>query len=237
MAKRDPNDFLPKTIDEIARRAAYHCSLCKTAAYGPKPGSDEGWVYVGQAAHIHGARNGSQRWIATMTEVERSEAKNGIFVCSNCHLIIDPKNGGPGKYSGEELKQLKVKHEVWAEINRDRLFSEGVLLIEGLHEAFGEDEAIGFESVNEPVHLGPNFHSRAIARRAVGTRLVRSFPGTTNVELTMGMVNGRPGSINYASAQRGGYCPVCNRTIGMQVVVGVESAPSPNQGCPGCGRL
>lgn len=82
--------FKQNVIATIAKRAANRCSNpdCGALTSGP---TDEptGAVNVGEAAHIYGANVGSARYNSDMESVERSAITNAIWLCSNCHKMVD----------------------------------------------------------------------------------------------------------------------------------------------------
>ncbi|MCM8541562.1 MAG: hypothetical protein NE328_14940 [Lentisphaeraceae bacterium] len=83
-------DFSKKTIDTLAKRAAYRCSNtnCRVLTIGPNS-EDEKSTTIGEAAHIFGARLSSKRYSEHMTDPNRAEITNAIWLCRNCHKKID----------------------------------------------------------------------------------------------------------------------------------------------------
>lgn len=65
---------------------------------------------VAQMAHIAGEKEGSPRYDNTMTTKERNSYANLIFVCGNCHKMIDDQ---PNTYTVEKLHEMKTNHEKW----------------------------------------------------------------------------------------------------------------------------
>lgn len=49
---------------------------------------------IGQAAHIRGEKKGSARFDENMTDEERDDIKNGLWLCKNCHETIDRDKQG-----------------------------------------------------------------------------------------------------------------------------------------------
>ena len=88
MSNRD--DFTQKTITELAKRVAWICSnpSCQRVTIGAKSGS-EGIIITGIAAHITAAAPGGPRYNPTLTPAERKHISNGIWLCSNCSILID----------------------------------------------------------------------------------------------------------------------------------------------------
>lgn len=83
-------DFNKKTIDTLAKRAAYKCSNpdCRVVTVGPNSDTTKSTV-IGEAAHIFGARPNSKRYCTRMTDAARAEITNAIWLCRNCHKLID----------------------------------------------------------------------------------------------------------------------------------------------------
>ncbi len=83
-------DFSKKTIDVLARRAAFKCSNpnCRVNTVGPNTDPQKATT-LGEAAHIYGARSGSCRFQPKMNDVARAEITNAIWLCRNCHKLID----------------------------------------------------------------------------------------------------------------------------------------------------
>ena len=77
-------------ITTLAKRAAFRCSNpdCAAITSGPTatPGSA---VNVGEAAHIYGAHPGSARYDPKMQSAGRADIANAIWLCGNCHKLID----------------------------------------------------------------------------------------------------------------------------------------------------
>ncbi|MBY5658295.1 hypothetical protein [Rhizobium leguminosarum] len=83
-------DFSKQTLDILARRARFQCSNPDCGVHTTGPNSDpEKATTIGEAAHIFGAKPGSMRFDAAMSDVTRSSITNGIWLCRNCHGHID----------------------------------------------------------------------------------------------------------------------------------------------------
>ena len=102
-------DFSKKTVDILAKRAAYKCSNpdCRVNTVGPNS-DPEKTTKIGEAAHIYGARSGSKRYNHRMTDSARAEITNSIWLCRNCHKLIDTDER---KYSANVLFIWREKHE------------------------------------------------------------------------------------------------------------------------------
>ena len=82
--------FKQSVIATIAKRAANRCSNpdCGAITSGPTD-APSGSVNVGEAAHIYGANAGSARYDEGMASSDRSAITNAIWLCGNCHKLID----------------------------------------------------------------------------------------------------------------------------------------------------
>lgn len=73
----------------MRQRAGEVCSnpdcLVPTAA----PCGSDKVTSIGVAAHIHAAAPGGKRYLAGMTREERIHIDNGLWLCSNCSIMID----------------------------------------------------------------------------------------------------------------------------------------------------
>lgn len=119
-------DFNQKTIDTLARRASYRCSNpdCRVSTVGPNTDPVKS-ILIGEAAHIYGARPQSKRYISRMIDSARAEITNGIWLCRNCHKLIDADDI---RYTSNLLFAWREKHEnfVFSELGNvtDRIHFE-----------------------------------------------------------------------------------------------------------------
>lgn len=102
-------DFSKKTIETLAKRAAYHCSNpdCRVITVGPNSDPNKS-IVIGEAAHIQGARTTSKRFNIDMTNFSRGEITNGIWLCRNCHKLIDSDEN---LYTSNILFSWREQHE------------------------------------------------------------------------------------------------------------------------------
>jgi hypothetical protein len=102
-------DFSNETVETIAKRAAFKCSNpdCRVNTIGPDSVETK-TVKIGEAAHIFGARKGAKRFNPEMTDVARAEITNAIWLCRNCHKIIDTDER---KYTHNLLFKWREIHE------------------------------------------------------------------------------------------------------------------------------
>jgi len=103
------NKFKKSIIITLAKRAANRCSNpdCGAITSGPSNNPNDS-VNVGEAAHIYGANLGSARYDADMITTDRNAISNAIWLCGNCHKLIDDD---PVKYPAGLLFEWQREHE------------------------------------------------------------------------------------------------------------------------------
>ncbi len=102
-------DFSNKTIETLAKRAGFCCSNpdCGVSTIGPNSDPNKATL-IGEAAHIRGARAGSARYVAEMSDAARGEITNAIWLCRNCHKKVDHDTG---LYPEDLLFKWREEHE------------------------------------------------------------------------------------------------------------------------------
>lgn len=119
MARSD--DFTKAVQDELAFRVNCRCSnpRCRRPTTGPML-EEEGHVRLGEAAHICAASSNGPRYDASMTSKERKSAANGIWLCRNCHKMVDRD---VKRYPVEKLRQWKqmAEEQAYQELENTRL--------------------------------------------------------------------------------------------------------------------
>ena len=112
-AKRD--DFSSSVKKTMAERVAYLCSnpACRILTVGPHSKSDK-VNRLGEAAHITAAIEGGERFDPTLTPEQRKAIDNGIWLCCDCHKLVDTD---PDAYPVELLRQWKAAAEAEASAN------------------------------------------------------------------------------------------------------------------------
>ena len=117
MGNKSRHDFKTNTIEVLAKRVGYICSnpSCSASTVGPG-GSPDSIVKIGIAAHITAASVNGPRYDHRLTEAERISIENGIWLCSNCSILIDRD---PNTYKIEILNQWKkaAENEALKKIN------------------------------------------------------------------------------------------------------------------------
>jgi len=108
-----PPDFSKKTVDILAKRAAFKCSNpdCRVSTVGPNSDVRKSTL-IGEAAHIFGARPNSKRYRPDMTDIARAEITNSIWLCRNCHKLIDTDDQ---KYTSNVLFAWREEHEKYTQ--------------------------------------------------------------------------------------------------------------------------
>lgn len=104
-SRRD--DFSARTVMILYKRAGGKCCRCGAATFGPDSNPNKS-VNIGQAAHIAAAAPLGPRYDEKMSAEERSSATNGMWLCSNCHDIIDRD---VKEYPTAKLKKMKREAE------------------------------------------------------------------------------------------------------------------------------
>ena len=84
------DDFNSATQKTLADRVGYRCSNpdCRASTAGPQVRRDKA-LNVGVAAHITAASTGGPRFNPALSESERSDIDNGIWLCQTCAKLID----------------------------------------------------------------------------------------------------------------------------------------------------
>jgi len=112
MTKRD--EFTESTKLLLAKRVGFKCSnpdchvLTSGPAEEPKKSSS-----IGVAAHITAASDKGPRYDELLTEEERREPNNGIWLCQNCAKLIDDDEL---RYTVDLLRSWKYYAEVRARL-------------------------------------------------------------------------------------------------------------------------
>ena len=107
--KATSSDFRSKTIETLARRAAFLCSNpdCRVSTVGPNSDPEKSTT-IGEAAHIFGARPGSKCFRGDLSESARAAITNGIWLCRNCHKQVDADES---RHTSDVLFAWREQHE------------------------------------------------------------------------------------------------------------------------------
>src|SRR3546814_567913 len=93
----------------LGKRAALRCSNpdCGVMTSGPSA-EPSGAVNIGEAAHIYGRTADAARFNENLIPAERSDITNGIWLCRNCHKMVDADEG---RFPAELLFAWRQSHE------------------------------------------------------------------------------------------------------------------------------
>jgi transposase-like protein len=102
-------DFNQKIKETLAKRAGQVCSNpdCRRPTSGPHSEGNKA-INLGEAAHIKAARMSEARYDPNMTDEERGNISNGIWLCRECARKIDLDEK---MYTLELLYLWKKRHE------------------------------------------------------------------------------------------------------------------------------
>ena len=96
-------DFSGPTRVCIERLHGHRCALCGSKTSGPGY-SLEASVNLGEAAHIVGASPEGPRGDFGGPAAERRAIENGVWLCKNCHALVD---GDTDTFSVEALREIR----------------------------------------------------------------------------------------------------------------------------------
>ena len=103
------DNFQKSIIETLAKRAGQRCSnpYCKIPTVGPDS-NPEKFINIGVAAHVTAASSGGKRYNPCLTEEQRGNILNGIWLCQKCAHLIDTD---ASRFPEELLHYWKRKHE------------------------------------------------------------------------------------------------------------------------------
>lgn len=109
MGNKSRQDFRVTTVEVMAKRVGYICSNpnCRSSTIGPGS-SPASIIKIGIAAHITAASPNGPRFDPQLTEPERISIENGIWLCSNCSILIDKD---PSSFPVTLLNKWKIEAE------------------------------------------------------------------------------------------------------------------------------
>lgn len=102
--------FDVKIAEMLAYRSAYICNNpdCNTLTVGPALNDPSLKLKLGEAAHIIGEKPKAARY-ENIGADKLSSIENGIWLCANCHTMIDKIDGK--EFPKQEIYEWKNKHE------------------------------------------------------------------------------------------------------------------------------
>lgn len=211
-------DFLKTTKENLAKRAGQVCSNpeCRKPTSGPHSDEDQA-INLGEAAHIRAARKGQARYDPDMTDEERRNIKNGIWLCRECARKIDLDEN---QYPVELLIIWKREHEDW--ISKGKPYDVG-------REVIVKNDGTGSIVINEGPGIGLDVQHNGIGP---AERILVDGPGVGEIITNAGQGTGKrvvstgsgPASKTHINVNR----PV-NTAVGVNVSAVVKN-------CNSCGQ-
>lgn len=107
-AATHPMSVSSRTKLILAFRSGDRCALPSCGRSLTRKTDSGEWIRIGEAAHIAGERHGAARHDPDLTDDARNAYDNLIYVCANCHSIIDQ---APQDYPVARLFAIKSDHE------------------------------------------------------------------------------------------------------------------------------
>jgi len=238
-------DFTRSTVDALAKRAAQTCSnpACRASTSGPHSVASKA-VILGEAAHIWGARREAARYDPAMTDAERADPANGIWLCRACAKRVDADERG---FPAAMLIQWKAEHEKWIEVGgrtdspagREIVVTGGgvgsVLVNTGNGKALDLSTPPG--QTGERIRVDGEGIGEIVVNAGEGTaKSIRSInaPATETKTTVRGTVHD---AFGMSSSLMFPTCPKCGSTYPVSKCVQGEAgatAPTMEVRCPHC---
>jgi hypothetical protein len=240
-------DFSDNTKKTLANRAGQICSNpdCKRATSGPHSDKNKA-TNLGKAAHIKGAREGSARYDSKMTDKERCDISNGIWLCLECADKIDKDEI---KYPVELLVEWKKKHEKWILDGKPDNALRELIVKNGGTGSIIKNEGNGIAL--DIQHHGKGTAERIVVEgsgvgeiitntgRGIGKRIVSSGGGSAPETK---VIVDKPVNTAFGLSSTMGFknCNNCGQSFQytkvIQAFAGVEE-PKTKVRCPHCGSI
>lgn len=111
MSRASFHEFRRRDVDELRARVGARCSSCDAPTSGPSAADARQSTSVGEAAHICAALPGGPRYDAAMSDEQRREIDNAIWLCRICHKKVD---ADPVAYPSAMLRQMRAEAQARA---------------------------------------------------------------------------------------------------------------------------
>lgn len=109
MVNENRDDFTQAVKEKLYKSVCGKCCNCGCSTTGVSDGKKDTQILsIGEAAHICAASPNGPRYDENMSREERISIENGIWLCSNCHKIIDKDET---TYTVDKLRTMKNKAE------------------------------------------------------------------------------------------------------------------------------
>ena len=172
----------------LAMRSGDRCALPDCGRSLTRDAETGTTLTVGEAAHIAGSRPSSARHDPNMGDPERNHFDNLLYVCANCHKLVDQD---VDSYPVERLRKLKAEHEAAVQAGMDAAFATvGIPELEKLVDQFSlfppvpADPSLALlppEAKIRKNDLGPRSQHRITAGLALSAT-IRRFVSTLESE-------------------------------------------------------
>jgi len=160
LSKNNRDEFHPKIVEALGKRASYICSNpdCRALTIAPSDVDLEKFIYIGEAAHITAAAPEGPRHDESLSSEQRCSIENGIFLCKGCARMIDVNQGID--FPEETLRSWKSQHEKWVRSNLNKSPNALVSTVDGVHQAEGKGDVIALD-IQTPTLMRPGTKSIA----------------------------------------------------------------------------
>jgi len=241
-------DFSAATVALLAKRAGQTCSnpVCRRSTSGPHS-DDAKSVVLGEAAHMRGARPSAARFDPEMSDAERAEPSNGIWLCNVCAKLID---SDPAKFPVDLLRGWKSQHESWIGAGGPggRSASREITVTNGGLGSLirNEGEGTAVEVQGAPGQTGERIN---VVGRGVGEIVTNTGPGIGKIIRTVNAASGSESRVIVnqpvpcAFGQMGAaiilVCSSCGRQFNASKTVqgfAGDRVPQVQVRCPTCGH-
>lgn len=157
MARKIENEFSLQTRRNLARRASYICSnpSCKRTTTAPKKENSHDSISTGIAAHICANAENGPRFSHIMKPDEIRSIDNGIWLCSDCSILIDRE---PTRFPVAILKKWKSDHEEFVRNNHGKKLPSENDAINTLTQAFSGSPSFPTSTAIKNTHLATEQH-------------------------------------------------------------------------------
>lgn len=238
-------DFSEGIKQTLAKRAGQVCSNpeCRRPTSGPHSDETKA-INLGEAAHIRAARPGQARYDASMTDEQRADITNGIWLCKECARRIDVDEA---RYAVSLLVGWKNVHEKWVSDGKPEMAGREILVKNGGIGGVvcNEGPGIGLDIQ----HTGKGPAERVVIEGSgIGEIITNSGTGTGKRVISFGggsaseshVIVDRP--VKMAAGMMSKLvitnCDKCGRSVSFSKVIqgfAGDSEPLVSVRCPFCG--
>jgi len=240
-------DFTKKTKEILAKRAGQVCSNpdCRRATSGPHSEEDKS-VTLGEAAHIKAAREGQARYDPNMTDEDRWDATNGIWLCRECARKIDLDET---RYPVKLLIDWKKKHENWISEGKPGTAGREVIVKNGGIGSIVTNEGRGIAL--DIQHQGKDQAERIVVEgKGIGEIITNIGQGTGKRIVSRGGASASETRVNVNRPVNMAVgmdvtkivtkCKNCGRAVQFSKVIqgfAGDNIPTAEVRCPHCGDI